>query len=83
MLISRYIDQCQEFLTAPAMRSERKDLSVYQTAIDTSRGVGMDKCREETVENYVTYVAKTHIHEATKELLPITYNYEKWLSGYM
>ncbi|KAF9451310.1 hypothetical protein P691DRAFT_808062 [Macrolepiota fuliginosa MF-IS2] len=78
-----YIDQCQEFLNAPAMRSERKDLSVYQAAIDSSHGLGLDWCKEETVEGYVSYLSKTHVHEALKELLPITYNYEKWLSGYM
>lgn len=81
--ISSYIDQCQEFLSAPTMRSERKDLGVYQTAIDTSNGLGLERCKEETVESYVTYVGKAHVHEATRELLPITYNYEKWLSGYV
>jgi len=78
-----YIDQCQEFLNASAMRSERKDLGVYQAAIDTSTGIGLDWCKEETVENYVAYVGKKHVLEATKELLPITYKYEKWLSGHV
>ncbi|KXN84893.1 Polyphosphoinositide phosphatase [Leucoagaricus sp. SymC.cos] len=76
-----YIDQCEEFLNAQTLRSERKDLSVYQAAIDASNGIGLEWCKEETVESFVTYVGKTHVYEATKELLPITYNYEKWLSS--
>lgn len=65
------------------MRSERKDLGVYQAAIDTSSGIGLDWCKDETIESFVTYVGRKHVLEATKELLPITYNYEKWLSGHM
>ncbi|EKM74897.1 hypothetical protein AGABI1DRAFT_132740 [Agaricus bisporus var. burnettii JB137-S8] len=76
-----YIDQCQVFSNAHAIRSERKDLSVYQTAIDISHGMGIDKCREETMEAYTAYIAKMHIHELAKEVLPTTYNYEKWLWG--
>lgn len=79
--IDRYIDQCQVFSNAHAIRSERKDLSVYQTAIDISHGMGIDKCREETMEAYTAYIAKMHIHELAKEVLPTTYNYEKWLWG--
>ncbi len=63
------------------MRSERKDLGVYQGAINTSSGIGLGWCKEEVMENYVAFVGKKHVLEATKELLPITYNYEKWLSG--
>lgn len=80
----RYIDQCEELLNAQTLRTERKDLGVYQTAIDTSNGVGLDWCREEVVESYMTYVGKRYVHEAAtaRELLPVTYNYEKWISGY-
>jgi hypothetical protein len=81
MLIYRYIDQCQVFSNAHSMRSERKDLSVYQAAIDISHGVGIEKCREETMDTYMAYVAKMHVHESRKELLPTNYNYEKWLWG--
>jgi hypothetical protein len=69
-------------LNAQALRSERKDLEVYQSAIDTSNGMGLDRYKEEIAESFVTYVGKKLVHEGTKEVLPITYNYEKWLSGY-
>lgn len=79
-----YIDQCEEFVNAQTqtLRSERKDLGVYQNAIDTSNGLGLDRCKEETIDNYVAFVAKAHLHKEQKEL-SVTYNYEKWISGYM
>lgn len=77
----RYIDQCEEILNAQTMHSERKDLNVYQAAIDTSNGMGSEWCKEEVFENFVAYVGKRHVYETTKELLPITFNYEKWLFG--
>lgn len=83
-LTRRYIDQCEEFVNAQTqtLRSERKDLGVYQNAIDTSNGLGLDRCKEETIDNYVAFVAKAHLHKEQKEL-SVTYNYEKWISGYM
>jgi len=54
---------------------------VYQNAIDTSNGLGLDRCKEETIDSYVAFVAKARLHEGQKELL-VTYNYEKWISGY-
>ena len=80
-LTRRYIDQCEEFSNAQTLRSERKDLGVYQNAIDASNGLGLDRCKEETIDNYVTFVAKARLHEGQKELL-VAYNYEKWISGY-
>jgi len=77
----RYIDQCEEFSNSQTLRSERKDLGVYQNAIDTSNGLGLDWCKEETIDNYVAFVAKARLHEGQKEL-SVTYNYEKWISGY-
>ncbi|KAJ3573006.1 hypothetical protein NP233_g2706 [Leucocoprinus birnbaumii] len=76
-----YIDQCEEFVNAQTLRSERKDLGVYQNAIDTSNGLGLDWCKDETIDNYVSFVAKAHLYEGQKEL-SVAYNYEKWIAGY-
>jgi hypothetical protein len=84
-----YIDQCQELLDAPATLGERKDLEVYALSVQTGKGYldSMDMDSEywmpgEPPKDLVSYVERLprYVNEG-KEMFPVTFNYERWLSS--
>ncbi|KAE9404895.1 hypothetical protein BT96DRAFT_916565 [Gymnopus androsaceus JB14] len=82
-----YIDQCQELLDAPFDSGERKDLEVYTLAVHTASGDISDWVDEEPRE-FVTFVEHGSIQYlegsgGRREALPVSYNYERWVSGSM
>ena len=83
-----YIDQCQEILDVTADFAERKDQQVYESAIALATLEGDEESLppEKDLETFYVYVDKASPQVAesagNKELLPITFSYEKWISGY-
>lgn len=82
-----YVDQCQELLRSPPDFVERKDMKVYENAISLAN-LGDEEAitiQERDFDVYASYVEKgsPFVAEAigSKELLPITFNYEKWVTG--
>ncbi|KAJ3758562.1 polyphosphoinositide phosphatase [Lentinula raphanica] len=82
-----YIDQCQEMLDARFDSGERKDLEVYTAAVRTANGDShLEQWEDEEPRDFVTYVEHGSIQYlegsgGRREALPVTYNYERWLSG--
>ncbi|KAJ3865788.1 polyphosphoinositide phosphatase [Lentinula novae-zelandiae] len=81
-----YIDQCQELLDARFDSGERKDLELYTTAVRTASGDNDFDWVDEEPREFITYVEHGSIQYlegsgGRREALPVTYNYERWLSG--
>ncbi|TFK37658.1 SacI homology domain-containing protein [Crucibulum laeve] len=80
-----YIDQCEELLEAPSTVGERKDLEVYAAAVGLANGGEMLTWQDEEPKDFVTYVERGSTSYldggGRKDPLPITYNYERWLSN--
>lgn len=78
-----YIDQCQELLDAPSTMGERKDLEIYIAAVRNAGGEGLD-WPEDAPRDLIAYVERgslNYIDGSKKEPFPVTFNYERWLSG--
>ena len=84
---TEYIDQCREMLGTIPDYAERKDQQVYESAVamatmgDDDMLVPPDK----DIDSFYSFVDKASplIAESTgsRENLPITFNYEKWIAG--
>ena len=82
--LNRYIDQCQELLYAPATLGERKALEVYALAVQTARGDTHDYRSEEISKEFFSYIERSstqYLDGGKKEALPVTFDYDRWLSG--
>ncbi|PPQ98648.1 hypothetical protein CVT24_004146 [Panaeolus cyanescens] len=85
-----YIDQYQDLLEAPSTL-ERKDLEVYNNAIQTAKGAGLlevwtDDPEDVYSRDLVAYVEKSstrYLDGVEKEAFPVTFNYERWLCSSM
>ena len=82
-----YVEQCQEMLRTPPDYTEMKDMEVYENAVSLF-GLGDDDIAvvsDRDFELYGAYVEKSspQVAEASvsKEKLPVTFNYEKWIAG--
>lgn len=65
---------------------ERKDLELYTTAVRTASGDNDFDWVDEEPREFITYVEHGSIQYlegsgGRREALPVTYNYERWLSG--
>jgi len=79
-----YIDQCQELLDAPATLGERKALEVYALAVQTAKGDTHDYWPEEIPKEFFSYVERSstqYLDGGKKEALPVSFDYDRWLSG--
>lgn len=82
--LNRYIDQCQELLDAPATLGERKALEVYALAVQTARGDTHDYWPEEIPKEFFSYIERSstqYLDGGKKEVLPVSFDYDRWLSG--
>ena len=82
--LSRYIDQCQELLDAPATLGERKALEVYALAVQTARGDTHDYWPEDIPKEFLSYIERSstqYLDGSKKEVLPVSFDYDRWLSG--
>ncbi|KAJ3557105.1 hypothetical protein NM688_g1653 [Phlebia brevispora] len=83
-----YIDQCREMLDTLPEYAERKDQQVYENAVALAT-LGDDNTwvpPEKDVDTFYTFVEKgtplVAESAGNKEVLSITFNYEKWIAGY-
>ncbi|KAH8107843.1 polyphosphoinositide phosphatase [Cristinia sonorae] len=77
-----YIDQCMDLLDAPPNGAERKDRKVYGAAIATGMGEGDIEMTPEVLDkDFVIYLERPMDASGRRDNLPITFNYEKWLTG--
>lgn len=82
-----YVVQCQEMLRTPPDYADRKDIKVYENAISLA-ALGDEEdivVHDRDFDAFEVYVEKASpfVAEAagSKEHLPITFNYEKWVAG--
>lgn len=62
---------------------ERKDLEIYIAAVRNAGGEGFDS-PEDAPRDLIAYVERgslNYIDGSKKEPFPVTFNYERWLSG--
>ncbi len=85
LVLSRYIDQYQELLDAPATVAERKDLEIYALAVQTAKGEGRDYWEEDIPRDFIAYVERSsnrHLDGAEMTgTFHVSYNYERWLGS--
>ena len=82
--LNRYIDQCQELLYASATLGERKALEVYTLAVKTAKGDTPDYWPEEIPKEFFSYIERSstqYLDDVKKEALPVSFDYDRWLSG--
>ncbi|THG95141.1 hypothetical protein EW026_g6457 [Hermanssonia centrifuga] len=81
-----YIDQCQDMLNAPPDYAERKDQKVYINAVALSALDDDDPWAvpDKELELFGVYMKKGSPYTAesagSRENLPVTFNYEKWIT---
>ena len=86
-IVVRYIEQCQELLDAPVTSLEKRNLEVYEQAIQIGKGGGITDdwtTGFEIAKDYISYVERSttdYLDGAWKEAFPVTYNYERWLTN--
>ena len=78
--VVRYIEQCQELSDAPVTSLEKRNLEVYEQAIQIGKGGALTDdwtTAFEIVKDYISYVERSttdYLDGAWKEAFPVTYN---------
>ena len=83
-----YVEHCQEFVMAQPEYTERKDMAIYENAVMIS-SLGDEEevitVHDRDLEIFEMYVDRCSPAVAEgfrdRELLPVSFHYEKWIVG--